>query len=179
MSSDKSLRDQNINNDEFNYDKELAYEIERVHRNSADSERTLYVPYVSISDLRDAFESSIYDKPEKRTCDCATKLAKKKLENQNQITHSEPSQPQQEHQVYILLFLISIISYAIGYFGFTFVWLLIVLYQFVIWYINVAKENKERVRWEIKREMSIDKVTYKIIYVISIIFIIYVNTNIK
>lgn len=166
MSSDKSLRDENIKTDEFNYDKNLTYEIERIHRNSADSDRTLIIPYVSYSDLRDAFESSIYDKPEIRTCDCAAKLAKKKLENQSQVTQSEPNQSQQqEPQVYIILLFISIISYAIGYFGFTFVWLLIVLYQSVIWYMNMVKDNKERVRWEVEREMSIDKVTYKIIYV--------------
>ncbi|CAB4377234.1 unnamed protein product [Rhizophagus irregularis] len=158
MSSDKSLRDENIKTDEFNYDKNLTYEIERIHRNSADSDRTLIIPYVSYSDLRDAFESSIYDKPEIRTCDCAAKLAKKKLENQSQVTQSEPNQSQQqEPQVYIILLFISIISYAIGYFGFTFVWLLIVLYQSVIWYMNMAKDNKERVRWEVEREMSIDK----------------------
>lgn len=175
MSLDKSLRDENIKNDEFNYDKDLTYDIERIHRNSADSDRTLIIPYVSYSDLRDAFESSIYDKPEIRTCDCATKLAKKQLENQSQISQNEPNQPLQEQQVYILLLFISIISYAIGYFGFTFVWLLIVLYQSIIWYINTAKDNKERVRWEVKREMSIDKVTYKLFMLILFIIVIIIK----
>ncbi|RIA95976.1 hypothetical protein C1645_802663 [Glomus cerebriforme] len=171
MASNMSSRDQNtiksIINDKllFNDDEdEPIHAVERIHRKSADSERTLYVSY---TDLRDAFESSIYDKPEVHTCDCATKRSlnnnNKMSENQSQITQNEPQQerPQQisnnNNQVFVLFILVSIISYIIGYFGFTFVWLMIILYQSIVWYINMVKDNKERVRWEVKREISMDK----------------------
>jgi Ca2+-dependent lipid-binding protein len=198
------LRDQNGNypvdksiNDNLSDDEVQTYDIERIHRDSSDSnssERTLYVDprsafessnyansldFFSFLDLQDAFKSSIYDKPEVRTCDCATKFAlvnncdnDKTSENQNKPTkdepQQEPSQPPPQNniysynEVYLLFIFVSVISYVIGYFGLTSVWLLIILYQSIKWYINVTKDHKERVRWEVSREMSMDKVTYNI-----------------
>jgi hypothetical protein len=169
--------------------------IHRISCSSDSSERTLYVSYY---DLQDAFKSSIYDEPEIHACDCATKLAfnKKLSENQIQMTNNEPSEPsepnepnesnkpqqeqsqqppqQMHNQVFVLFFLVSIISYVIGYFGLTSVWLIIILYQSIIWYTNTVKDNKERVLWEVKREMSIDKVTYKISFIYFVyLFICY------
>ncbi|CAG8509291.1 6454_t:CDS:10 [Diversispora eburnea] len=57
----------------------------------------------------------------------------------------------------LLFFMVSIASYLIGYFGFTFVWIIFILYQAVMWYFNMVKDNTERLRWEIRREIAEDK----------------------
>ncbi|CAG8478706.1 7265_t:CDS:10 [Acaulospora colombiana] len=54
----------------------------------------------------------------------------------------------------MLICIISIGSYIIGYFGFTFIWIILMLYQSVVWYMNMTQDLTERVRWEIKREMA-------------------------
>ena len=191
--NDHYFVDKSINDKLFNDEVQTYNDVERAHRDSADScssERTLYddprsvlegstytnSPYsVSYFDLKDAFESSIYDKPEVHACDCAAKFALKNnsdndelSENQNKPAQNEPQQeqsqsksklqPQQSqsqpqppqnnfhtnNEVYLLFIFVSVISYGIGHFGFTSVWLMIILYQSIKWYINVTKDYKDR-----------------------------------
>ncbi|RHZ76794.1 hypothetical protein Glove_192g25 [Diversispora epigaea] len=61
------------------------------------------------------------------------------------------------NELTLLFCMISIASYIIGYFGFTFAWIIFILYQAVVWYINMVKDNTERLRWEIRREIAEEK----------------------
>jgi Ca2+-dependent lipid-binding protein len=179
--SDRYSIVESINDKSFNSDEEPTYDdnVERTHRNSADScssERTLVFSYL---DFQDAIKSSIYDKPEVHTCDCAAeselkndKIDKVISEYQYEISQNSQNEPRKEqpqpqpsppqnslyakNEAVVIFILVSIISYAIGHFGFTYVWLSIILYQSIMWYNNVAKDHEERVRWEVTREMSME-----------------------
>ena len=63
-----------------------------------------------------------------------------------------------DNEFLVLIIIVSLISYIVGYYGLTFLWVILLLYQATMWYVNTIKENKERIKWTIKREEAIDKV---------------------
>ncbi|CAG8498679.1 12851_t:CDS:10, partial [Acaulospora morrowiae] len=61
------------------------------------------------------------------------------------------------YELHMFICTLSISSYIMGYFGFAFIWVILVLYQSVVWYMNMIQDQTERVRWEVKREMASDQ----------------------
>jgi len=81
--------------------------------------------------------------------------------NNNNNNNMKPTQNLLDQRInnefLVLMIIISIISYVVGYYDLTFVWVFLLLYQGISWYANMIKENKERIKWEIQREEAIDK----------------------
>ncbi|CAG8478024.1 20082_t:CDS:10 [Gigaspora margarita] len=64
--------------------------------------------------------------------------------------------PNTDLGVFLMILLVSLASYILGSLGSIYIWMFM-LYHCVKWYINTIKCDNESIEWEIKRQISMDK----------------------
>ncbi|RIB02007.1 hypothetical protein C2G38_2255859 [Gigaspora rosea] len=99
------------------------------------------------------------DKKTRRNVQISVEYKKNKSTTHSNVQNDKGSllrTPNTELGVFIMILLVSLVSYILGSLGSIYIWMFM-LYHCVKWYINTIKCDNESIEWEIQRQISMDK----------------------